>query len=70
MRMALGRVQVQLQVTLAPTRAPLTIGAARERAERRLADHSTTIERAYRRERARRAVEDDRVRWENRRLFP
>ncbi len=70
MRMALGRVQVQLQVTLTPTGAPLTIGTAREQAERRLADHSATIERAYRRERSRRAVEDDRTRWENRHLVP
>jgi len=65
MQLALGRVQVQLQVTLAPTPpyTHTTIRAARERAERQLAAHSATVERAYRRERSRRAIEADRARW-------
>ncbi len=65
MHVALGPVQVRLQVTLAPTRTHTTIREARERAERQLAAHSATIERAYRYERARHAAEIDRARWEH-----
>jgi len=66
MYVALGRIQIRLQVTLAPTRTHLTIRAARERAERQLAAHAATLERVYRRER----VETDRARWEHRRCYP
>ncbi len=70
MQVALGPVQVRLQVTLAPTRTPITIREARERAERQLAAHSATIERAYRRERMRQVTETDRTRWEHRYYCP
>jgi len=64
MQLALGRVQVQLQVTLAPTQTYTNIYTARERAERQLAAHSAMVARAYRRQRSRRAVAADRARWE------
>ncbi len=70
MYVALGRIQIRLQVTLAPTRTHLTIREARERAERQLAAHAATLERVYRRERAYHAVETERARWEHRRCYP
>jgi len=64
MNVALGPMRVQLQVTFAPPRAGTSITEARKSAERRLAAHSAWVEHAYNRERQRRAIENDRLRWE------
>ncbi len=65
MDVALGPVRVQLQVTVTPTGARTSRTDARERAEHQCAAHSAMVERAYNWERRQRAVENNRMRWEN-----